>query len=265
MAQDPGDIRRPGRPAVVAHRGASADRPEHTIGAYELALAQGAEGLECDVRLTRDRRLVCIHDRTVDRTSSGTGVVSEMTLAQLQELDFGSWHPHGRPATVLTLAELITLTLDHDRPARLFIETKHPVRYGGQVEDLVLEELKRFKVASPPSVDHSRAVVISFSTVGMWRIRRQAPMLPTVLLGDAATLLRGVAATSVGATAVGPSIAMLRDRPEIATRAAMSGRATYCWTVDERTDVTHCARYGVDFVATNHPDRVLRWLESTPS
>ncbi len=71
-------------PLVVAHRGASAARPEHTLAAYELALEEGADGLECDVRLTRDGHLVCVHDRKVDRTSSGTGgIVSEMTLDSL--------------------------------------------------------------------------------------------------------------------------------------------------------------------------------------
>ncbi len=71
---------------MVAHRGASADRPEHTLAAYELALQEGADGVECDVRLTSDGHLVCVHDRRVDRTSNGTGLVSEMTLAQLREL-----------------------------------------------------------------------------------------------------------------------------------------------------------------------------------
>ena len=74
-----------GHPFVVAHRGASAERPEHTLAAYELALKEGADGVECDVRLTRDGHLVCVHDRRVDRTSNGTGLVSEMTLAQLRE------------------------------------------------------------------------------------------------------------------------------------------------------------------------------------
>lgn len=77
-------------PFVVAHRGASAERPEHTLAAYELALQEGADGVECDVRLTRDGHLVCVHDRTVDRTSSGTGLVSELTLDELKALDFGT-------------------------------------------------------------------------------------------------------------------------------------------------------------------------------
>src|SRR3954466_1576731 len=85
-----------GHPFVVAHRGASAERPEHTLAAYDLALKEGADGVECDVRLTRDGHLVCVHDRRVDRTSNGTGLVSEMTLAQLREFDYGAWHPSWR-------------------------------------------------------------------------------------------------------------------------------------------------------------------------
>src|ERR1700709_301423 len=85
-----------GHPFVVAHRGASGERPEHTLAAYELALQEGADGVECDVRLTRDGHLVCVHDRKVDRTSNGSGPVSEMTLTQLRELDYGTWHPSWR-------------------------------------------------------------------------------------------------------------------------------------------------------------------------
>ena len=76
------------RPQVVAHRGSSHEKPEHTLIA---ALDAGAEALECDVRLTADGHLVCVHDRRVDRTANGHGVVSTMDLAQLDELDFGSW------------------------------------------------------------------------------------------------------------------------------------------------------------------------------
>ena len=76
---------------VVAHRGSSAAHAEHTLTAYERAIEEGADALECDVRLTRDGVLVCVHDRRVDRTSDGRGVVSALELAELAELDFASW------------------------------------------------------------------------------------------------------------------------------------------------------------------------------
>ncbi|MGV0871685.1 glycerophosphodiester phosphodiesterase [Mycolicibacterium sp. XJ879] len=252
-------------PFVVAHRGASADRPEHTLAAYELALEEGADGVECDVRLTRDGHLVCLHDRKIDRTSNGTGVVSEMTLAQLRELDYGSWHPSQRndagDTGLLTLDELISLVLDWNRPVKLFIETKHPVRYGALVESKVLALLHRYGIAAPPSADLARAVVMSFSAAAVWRIRRAAPMLPTVLLGDTSRFLGGSAATTVGATAVGPSIMTLRQYPELVDRAAAQGRALYCWTVDHFEDVGYCRDLGVGWVATNHPGRTKTWLQ----
>jgi glycerophosphoryl diester phosphodiesterase len=257
-----------GHPFVVAHRGASADRPEHTLAAYDLALKEGADGVECDVRLTRDGHLVCVHDRRVDRTSSGTGVVSEMTLAQLRELDYGSWHASaqagGEPADtgLLTLEDLVKLVLDWHRPVKMFIETKHPVRYGALVENKVLALLHRYGIAAPASADLSRAVVMSFSAAAVWRIRRAAPLLPTVLLGETSRYLGGSAATTVGATAVGPSIATLREHPELVDRAAAQGRALYCWTVDHYEDVRYCRDLGVAWVATNHPGRTKDWLQN---
>lgn len=249
------------QPFVVAHRGASAALPEHTLAAYELALAEGADGVECDVRLTSDGHLVCVHDRTVDRTSSGTGLVSEMTLDQLRGLNFGA---DAAQTPVLMLSELIGLVLDwRSRPVKLFIETKHPVRYGGLVENKLLAELQRFGIASPPSAGHSRAVVMSFAATAVWRIRRAAPLLPTVLLGESSRYLGGSAATTVGATAVGPSVRTLRDHPDLVDRAAAAGRATYCWTVDDPTDVKLCAELGVSWVATNHPGRTKTLLGVT--
>ncbi|MBB5913708.1 glycerophosphoryl diester phosphodiesterase [Nocardia transvalensis] len=246
-------------PFVVAHRGASGTRPEHTLAAYELALQEGADGVECDVRLTRDGHLVCVHDRTVDRTSSGTGLVSEMSLDELRQLDFGD----GGDAGVLTLGDLITLVLDwRSRPTKLFIETKHPVRYGALVEAKVLAELQRFGIATPASADHSRAVVMSFAATAVWRIRRSAPLLPTVLLGESSRYLGGSAATTVGATAVGPSVKTLRDHPDLVDKAAAAGRATYCWTVDAAEDVKLCAELGVSWIATNHPGRTKAVLSS---
>ncbi|GGF90649.1 putative glycerophosphoryl diester phosphodiesterase [Rhodococcoides trifolii] len=247
-------------PLVVAHRGASGERPEHTLAAYEQALREGADGLECDVRLTRDGKVVCVHDRTIDRTSNGTGIVSAMTYESLNGFDYGTADD---PANVLLLSELIELVLDwKTKPAKIFIETKHPVRYGGLIENTVLAELHRFGIARPGSATLSRAVIMSFAPSAVWRIRRAAPLLPTVLLGSASRYVGGGAATTVGATAIGPSIRTLREHPDLVDRAAAAGRATYCWTVDDRADLEYCRDTGVRWVATNHPGRTLAWLDS---
>lgn len=257
-----------GHPFVVAHRGASADRPEHTLAAYDLALKEGADGVECDVRLTRDGHLVCVHDRRLERTSSGAGLVSTMTLAELRELDYGAWHgSRGEDGAngdtgLLTLDDLLSLVLDWQRPVKVFIETKHPVRYGSLVENKVLALLHRFGIASPASADRSRAVVMSFSAAAVWRIRRAAPLLPTVLLGKTARYLASSAATAIGATAVGPSVAALREYPQLVDRALAQGRSVYCWTVDEYDDIDFCRGTGVAWIATNHPARTRAWLQN---
>ncbi|MEO8813934.1 MAG: glycerophosphodiester phosphodiesterase [Mycobacterium sp.] len=246
-------------PFVVAHRGASIERPEHTLAAYDLALREGADGVECDVRLTRDGHLVCVHDRRVDRTSTGAGVVSEMTLTQLHELEYGRG---GADTGLLTLDALVSLVLDWHRPVKIFIETKHPVRYGALVERKVLALLDRFGIAAPPSATRSRAVVMSFSAAAVWRIRRAAPLLPTVLLGSAERYLRGGTATTVGATAIGPSIETLREHPELVDLAAARGRALYCWTVDSFEDIDFCRDVGVAWIATNQPARTIARLRA---
>lgn len=257
-----------GHPYVVAHRGASAERPEHTLAAYDLALKEGADGVECDVRLTSDGHLVCVHDRRLERTSTGAGLVSTMTLAQLRELEYGAWHRSWRPdgthgdTGLLTLDALVALVLDWRRPVKIFIETKHPVRYGALVESKVLALLQRFGIATPASADRSRAVVMSFSAMALWRVRRAAPLLPTVLLTRTHKYLGGTTASTVGATAVGPSIATLREHPELVDRAAAQGRALYTWNVDHFDDVCFCRDVGVAWFATHHPGRVKAWLQN---
>lgn len=261
----------------MAHRGASTERAEHTRAAYELAIEQGADGLECDVRLTRDGHLVCVHDRTVTRTSSGTGVVSAYTLAELRKLDFASWH--GRPkrsgsrrrtaATptggrgVLTFEELLGLVVDADRGLRLFVETKHPVRYAGLVEARLLDQLARHGLACPADKDASAIVVMSFSTRAVRRVREASATLPTVQLWSRPPARYRDGGLPPWADITGPSIAALRADPGYVERAADQGHPTYCWTVDASADVERCQRIGVRYLATNTPAAARAGLRST--
>jgi glycerophosphoryl diester phosphodiesterase len=260
-------------PLVIAHRGASAHRAEHTLAAYALALEQGADGLECDVRLTRDGHLVCVHDRTVNRTSDGRGVVSELTLAAMSTLDYGHWHhelpesadglvaePHAVPSAhpeqrgLLTLEDLLGLVRDVSPDTKLFVETKHPVRYGGLVETKLVALLARHGLAKPAHKDDSQVVMMSFSSLAVRRVRDNAPHLPTVLLVDR---WRPSASLPPWADIAGPGIHLLRADPGYVARC---GRDTYCWTVDAPEDVELCERLGVRYVATNSPADTHRLL-----
>jgi glycerophosphoryl diester phosphodiesterase len=247
-------------PAVVAHRGSSAQLPEHTLAAYETAIADGADGLEADVRLTRDGHLVCVHDRTVDRTSNGSGAVSDLTLAALSTLDFGSWHARddavrqqellGGPTArrVLTLERLLELVCSAPRPVSLAVETKHPTRWSGLVERELAHQLARFGLLRGRDGQLSQVRVMSFSSAALRRARALMPALALVQL-TARPLLVAPSGTSVW----GPSIDVVRRRPELVGQAQARGRAVHVWTVDRPADLELCRDLGVDAVITNRP------------
>jgi glycerophosphoryl diester phosphodiesterase len=268
----------PYRPQVVAHRGSSADEAEHTLAAYRRAIDDGADALECDVRLTRDGVLVCVHDRRVDRTSSGRGVVSALELADLAELDFGSWH-HGEepdllmsagweaPDTdrrqVLTLERLLETVCDSGRPVQLAIETKHPTRYAGLVELTLVDLLARFGLTRPGADGRYRARVMSFASSSLRRIQSLAPGLPTVYLMMRVPLRLRDGALPAGAIAAGPSLRALRAFPDYVERVHARGGEVHVWTVDEPDDVRFVLDLAVDVVITNRPAAVLRMLEES--
>lgn len=278
---------------LVAHRGASSQVAEHTLAAYENAIAVGADALECDVRMTRDEHLVCVHDRTVNRTSDGRGVVSELDLPSLSRLNFSSWHgdlpdsaddllsddPYHdgvaadvveRGGGVLTLEMLLGLVHDAGREVRLLIETKHPTRYGGLVEKTLVELLDRFGWAGPagpapslrqPADLDNRVVVMSFAPTAVRRIRLLAPNIPTVLLMDRLYPLRREGMLPAGVSIAGPGLHLLKADPDFVARAHSRGLPVYVWTVDEPHDVRLVLDLGVDTIITDRPAEVRALLD----
>jgi glycerophosphoryl diester phosphodiesterase len=258
-------------PLVFAHRGSSAILPEHTLAAYLRALDEGADGLECDVRLTRDGHLVCVHDRRLDRTSNGRGRVSAHTLAELDQLDFGSWHWGGAtddtPTTdvpadpshtrLLTLDGLLQTVRATGRRVELLIETKHPTRYGSNVERRLVELLRRHGLSEPIPHDPIRVTVMSFSPLAIRRIRELAPALPTVLLLEVLPPWLPVNRLPFGAQIAGPGINLLRARPQLIETLRATGHLIYVWTVNEPTDLELVLDRGVDGVITDRPALVL--------
>jgi len=238
-------------PLVFAHRGSSADLPEHTLEAYLRAIDEGADGVECDVRLTRDGHVVCIHDRRLDRTSNGRGLVSAATLAELERLDFAQYR-------VLTLDRLLKTVVDAGRPLRLLIETKHPSRYGAAVERAVIGLLERYGLWPATPDAPVQVCLMSFSPLALRRARRLAPGLPTAMLYEILPLTEGLPA--LGAGLVGPGIALVRARPGIVKRAHDRGLGVYVWTVNASEDLDLVLSLGVDGVITDRPAYVLSRL-----
>ncbi|WP_345581202.1 glycerophosphodiester phosphodiesterase [Streptomyces prasinosporus] len=265
-------------PQVVAHRGASEDAPEHTLAAYRKAIEDGADALECDVRLTADGHLVCVHDRRVNRTSNGRGAVSTLELSDLAALDFGSWktrdsfgvrteepdwehRPEDREATsVLTLERLLELVLDAGRRVELAIETKHPTRWAGQVEERLLLLLKRFGLDAPAEAGESPVRVMSFSARSLHRVRAASPTLPTVYLTQFVSPRLRDGRLPAGVRIAGPSLRIARSHPAYIERLKEAGHQVHVWTVDDPRDVDLCVGLGVDAIITNRPRAVLERL-----
>ncbi|SES44258.1 glycerophosphoryl diester phosphodiesterase [Streptomyces sp. yr375] len=266
---------------VVAHRGASEEAPEHTLAAYKKAIEDGADALECDVRLTADGHLVCVHDRRVNRTSNGRGAVSALELADLATLDFGSWktreareawharvedpdwevRPEDRAETsVLTLERLLELVSDAGRRVELAIETKHPTRWAGQVEERLLVLLKRFGLDAPASAAESPVRIMSFSARSLHRVRAAAPTMPTVYLMQFVSPRLRDGRLPAGVEIAGPSIRIVRNHPAYIERLKRAGHRVHVWTVNEPEDVDLCVELGVDAIITNRPRAVLRQL-----
>jgi glycerophosphoryl diester phosphodiesterase len=254
---------------VVAHRGASEDAPEHTLAAYKKAIEDGADALECDVRLTADGHLVCVHDRRVNRTSNGRGAVSALELAELAALDFGSWkrsdeepdweHRPQDPedTSVLTLERLLELVADAGRPIDLAVETKHPTRWAGQVEERLLLLLKRFGLDAPESAEKSPVRIMSFSARSLHRVRTASPTLPTVYLLQFLSPRLRDGRLPAGVRIAGPSMRIVRTHPAYIQRLKQVGHQVHVWTVNEPEDVDLCLELGVDAIITNRPRAVL--------
>lgn len=256
------------RPQVVAHRGASQDNAEHTLGAYLKALDVGAEGLECDIRLTADGHLVCVHDRDLRRTASTRGLVSTMELADLDRLDFASWKNPWADlddeaddrdialGKVLTLRKLLETVADYERRVELVIETKHPTRYGGLVERRLVELLREFgwdKAGAPVRV-------MSFSWTALQRANRLAPELEYVMLIDKARHWPVLRRMIEPAWIIGPGIDELTDHPGFGRRLREAGKRINVWTVNTDTQLQTCLDLGVEAIITDRPAYMLKRL-----
>jgi glycerophosphoryl diester phosphodiesterase len=284
------------RPLVYAHRGASARFAEHTRAAYLQALAEGADGVECDVHLTRDQHVVLLHDANLDRTSTGTGPVAERTLAQLRELDFSSWKGVRIPdefgaasQQLLTLPELLDLLAAAARPVGLAIELKHPTPYRFRLEDRVLDLLAARGWEPESSVVGNVAVsFMSFDPEAIEYLLESVPARHVCMLVDDVTVDELRESTALGAFTggavanvlkaaqrdaeeildtgrvglAGPGVSYVRENPNRVRAWLAAGLTFRVWTVDSPEDVQHCLDVGIQQITTNRPAEVLAQVKA---
>ena len=226
---------------IYAHRGASADYPEMTDIAYEAAVTQGADGFECDLRLSRDEVPVLWHNASMLERAGNTGLIAEMNFAEIKRA-----YPQ-----ILTLDDFLDIAIAHQK--KVLIETKHPVISGNKVEEILVEKLLARKVAE--KIDLS---VMSFSWSAIEKMKRLDASIPTTFLMHIKTPF--FLARLSSAPAIGPGINLVRENPELISKIKKLGKSVSVWTVDRGEDIELCKELGVDNLITNTPAHARTFL-----
>lgn len=256
-----------GAPVLIAHRGFSSRHPEMTRAAYQAAIEWSYQteiplGLECDVHFSADDELVCLHDLTIDRTSTSSGPAYQRSVSELKQVDFGSRSvpdPEPEERELLTLRELMIMVREARKdhvPVSLVIETKHPNDRGREVEERVAAMLAEFGWNDPGAPVR----LMSFSVKAVRRFGWLLPGLDRTLLieDDLGRWREGKLPD--GVQVVGPDLALIKQDPDFVKRSLERGHEVHVWTVNEPDDVRFCRDLGVTGFTTDHPDRVAAIL-----
>ena len=222
---------------IYAHRGASHDFPEMTALAYENAVKQGADGFECDLRLTKDGAAILWHDADLKRRADNDAIVADTKLKKLKAI-----YPQ-----ILTLDEFLDFSINEKKS--LLLETKHPVPSRTQIEEVVVEKLDKEKSRiKKAGID---IAVMSFSWFAVEKMKSlNKEISTTYLLHDYTPWFT---ARYSSAQSIGPGINLLRKNPALAKRIKSTGRKLNVWTVNEASDIKLCHQLGVDNLITNRP------------
>lgn len=242
-------------PLILAHRGASAYAPENTIAAFRLAHELGADGIELDVQLTRDKIPVVIHDKTVDRTTNGTGRVCDLTIAEFARLDAGTWKTEDyRGEPVPTLAQVFDGLADwlrpvgRVRPCLINVELKTEYFFTDGLEQNVLNVIARYGL-------QDRILLSSFSPLSLRRARSINRDVPRGLLYDSTMhlyLRRAWLRFWADPQAMHPEVTMIDGA--YMQWAQQKKLQVNTWTVDDPDLARHLTELGVHAIITNKPD-----------
>jgi glycerophosphoryl diester phosphodiesterase len=216
---------------IYAHRGASSDFTEGSKAAYQGAIAQGADGFECDVRLTKDQQIICYHDRNTTRLSKVNLEIAKTTYSELK----AKVDPY-------RLDQLLDLAIENKKD--LVIEFKHPVPTGGLVEKLTHKLLAE----KSNEITKSKITIslISFSYLATLRNLRSGY--------QSAYLVQNKILSKINlAPIIGPSIKLVRENPEFVASAIKKGKKVFVWTVNNEADLQLCAKLGVSAVMSDNP------------
>ena len=225
---------------IYAHRGFSSEYPEGTRAAYEAAVKAGADGFECDVRLTSDNQIICFHDRTTKRLTGVNKKISRLSVAEIKHL-----------YDAITLNELLDIAIRERKD--LLIETKHPVRTRGEIEKRVTELLN--KRASEIQNSGINVTVMSFSYLAFNRLR-------TIYKDQAKVIKYSIPALIYRGSKIAINIDVVRKHPKILSR---HNSEFYLWTVNSEEDLKWVKDKKLSGVITDDVKKARKVLETSTS
>jgi len=229
---------------VIAHRGASGEAPESTDAAIRLAIARGADMIELDVQMTRDRRLIVFHDERLERTTNGRGQVDAQRYADLARLDSGAWFaPRFAGARILLMSQALHLM---SKRCRMNLELKHSSRPS--------EFIARVGRGLRATRMVRRVLVSSFEASLLRRLQAKVPRISLALLCARRPSQALASACRLRCVAFHPHVSLVT--PNLIQRAHRHGLRVHVWTVDRVREAVRLRRLGVDGVVTNWPARL---------
>ena len=231
---------------IIAHRGCSGKAPENTMLAFRKALAMKVDFIECDVRPSKDREIMVIHDGTVQRTTNGRGEVSGLTREEIQRLDAGSWFSaRFKDEKVPTLTEVLQLVKSSS--CHLLIEIKEGKGLPSSFEREIVLAVQECEM-------QERVILQSFDPGVVGRIKAEDPSLAVGLLirHSGTDWIADGQAAGAGTLAVKSRLI----NKEVIQQAHLHGLQVFVWTVNKASEIKRMLRLGADGIITDYPDRV---------
>lgn len=236
------------KPLIIAHRGASAYAPENTLSSIRKAVQMGTDGIELDVRLSKDGNVVVIHDRSVNRTSNGNGRVEDLTLEQLKNLDFGSWFSSEfKNERIATLEEVFSYLKDWN--GLINVEIKSEWLQFTAIEKKVAELILKFD-------RQDNTIVSSFSALSLIKFKLIKSRIQTGILYHTSDKLPLIRAKLLNVDAIHPWYENVTK--EVRKNASKNNIKINTYTVDNPAEIRKLASMGMDGIITNVPDVALK-------
>jgi glycerophosphoryl diester phosphodiesterase len=238
------------QPMVIGHRGAAGEAPENTLASFQLALAQGADGIELDIHLTKDGEIVVCHDPTIDRTTNGNGYIVEMEADEIKRFDAGGWFSQAYAGeSIPTLTEVFELV-----PDSIMINIEIKYAYQGQLETLLLDFLRKRN-----RLEH--VVISSFDHKCMQRIKKAETAAKVGLLYAANLIDHAGYASQFGVDvySIHPHYQLI-EKDDV-RNAKAAGLETYPYTINLEEDFRKMVEYGVSGIITDFPAKLVQLLK----